>query len=111
MSDATNDRRAEFEAQLAEVRVKSGTAESEQRMMVVGLVLAIAGIVVAFAAFFASGSMSDQRDVTSAVTLAVAGLGLSVVGSAVYLRYSFGRFLRFWMLRMLYEQQAEDTAR
>ena len=33
---------------------------------------------------------------------------LSSVGGALFLRYSFGRFLRFWLLRMLYGQQADD---
>ena len=33
-------------------------------------------------------------------------LGLAVVGAAVFLRYSLARFLRFWLLRQLYEGQA-----
>jgi hypothetical protein len=33
-------------------------------------------------------------------------LGLSVAGAAVFLRYSLARFLRFWLLRQLYEGQA-----
>ena len=28
-----------------------------------------------------------------------------VFGMAVFLRYSLGRFLRFWLLRLIYEQQ------
>ena len=33
-------------------------------------------------------------------------LALAVVGAAVFLRYSLARFLRFWLLRQLYEGQA-----
>jgi hypothetical protein len=29
------------------------------------------------------------------------------VGAAVFLRYSLARFLRFWLLRQLYEGQAQ----
>jgi hypothetical protein len=32
-----------------------------------------------------------------------------VIGMALFLRYSIGRFLRFWLLRLIYEQQ-DDAA-
>ena len=110
MSEDGADRRAEFEARLDEVRVKGGTAESEQRAMVLGLVVAGLGVLVTLIAFFSSTSQSDTRDVISfGVVLGLVGVAVTIVGSAVYLRYAFGRFLRFWMLRMLYEQRADDT--
>jgi hypothetical protein len=34
-------------------------------------------------------------------------LALAVAGAAVFLRYSLARFLRFWLLRQLYEGQAQ----
>ena len=30
--------------------------------------------------------------------------GLTVVGAALFLRYSLGRYLRFWLLRLIYEE-------
>jgi hypothetical protein len=33
-------------------------------------------------------------------------LGVAVLGAAVFLRYSMARFLRLWLLRQLYESQA-----
>ena len=33
-------------------------------------------------------------------------LALAVAGAAVFLRYSLARFLRFWLLRQLYEGQS-----
>lgn len=103
MSDS--DRRAEFEAQLAEVRIKTGTAETEQRWMTVGMVLAVIGVIVAVVSAIASQGLADPRDIQNAIVFAVAGLSLSVLGGAVWLRYSVGRFMRFWMLRLIYEQQ------
>ena len=47
MSESPNDRRAEFEAKLADVRVKTGVAETEQRWLTVGLVTAGLGVAVA----------------------------------------------------------------
>ena len=43
--------------------------------------------------------------------LAIAGLAISVVGGFLFLRYSLAKFLRFWLLRQVYEQRAESTKR
>jgi hypothetical protein len=34
----------------------------------------------------------------------VLGLGVTIVGAALFLRYSLGRYLRFWLLRVVYEE-------
>jgi hypothetical protein len=108
MSESSSDRRAEFEAQLAEVRVKTGVAETEQRWLTLGLVAAGVGVALGVITMIVAGSKDDTRDILEMVILGLVGVSLTVVGSAVFLRYSFARFLRFWMLRLLYEQQAED---
>ncbi|MEA2703157.1 MAG: hypothetical protein QOD63_1102, partial [Actinomycetota bacterium] len=57
-------------------------------------------------AYASSGNLSDQRDVQTQTTLAVAGLALAVGGGFVFLRYSLGKFLRLWLLRQMYEGQS-----
>jgi hypothetical protein len=99
------DRRAQFEADIADIRVRTGTAAGEPRLTLVGAVLMVAGSAVALGAFLASGSIADTRDVLSTLILAVFGLCLVVAGAAVFLRFSLSRFLRFWLLRLIYEQQ------
>jgi hypothetical protein len=108
MSESSSDRRAEFEAQLAEVRVKTGVAETEQRWLTLGLVTAGVGVALGVIAMILAGGKDDTRDILEMVILGIVGMSLTIVGSAVFLRYSFARFLRFWMLRLLYEQQADD---
>ncbi len=102
------DRRAQFEADIAQIRVRTGTATSEPRWVILGGVLMVAGLAIALGSFFSSGSLSDTRDVLSTLILSVFGLAMAVVGAAVYLRFALSRFLRFWLLRLIYEQQ--DTA-
>ena len=99
------ERRQQFEADIAKVRIKTGGAAGEPRLIALGAVLMVAGAVVALVAFIVSGSQSDTRDVLSSVILALFGLSLGVIGLALFLRYSIGRFLRFWLLRLVYEQQ------
>jgi hypothetical protein len=99
------ERRQQFEADIAQVRVKTGGAAGEPRLIALGVVLMVVGAAVALIAFIVSGSQSDSRDVMSSIILGVLGLTISVIGAAVFLRYSLGRFLRFWLLRLVYEQQ------
>ena len=73
----------------------------------VGVVAMTAGVAVSLLAYQLSLSKDDQRDIQSLQILAVSMLALAVVGGAVFLRYSLARFLRFWLLRQLYEGQAQ----
>jgi hypothetical protein len=110
MSDDTTaqtaaGRREQFEEEIAAVRIRTGKAEAEQRWTVVGLVGMILGSAIALICYFASQGMSDSRDIFSTMILAVFGLTLVLLGGALFLRYSLARFLRFWLLRLIYEQQ------
>jgi hypothetical protein len=37
----------------------------------------------------------------------VFGLALVITGAALFARYSMTRFMRYWLIRMIYEQQAQ----
>jgi hypothetical protein len=71
-----------------------------------GAVAMGAGVVIAFVAYQLSLGKDDPRDISSLLILSVSMLALAVVGAAVFLRYSLARFLRFWLLRQLVEDQA-----
>ena len=100
-----NDRIERLKSDAAELNVKKG-AGRDGLWQVVGAVAMAAGVAVAFVAYQLSLAKDDQRDIQSLQILAVAMLALAVVGAAVFLRYSMARFLRFWLLRQLYEGQA-----
>jgi uncharacterized membrane protein YeaQ/YmgE (transglycosylase-associated protein family) len=104
----TADRRTAFEAEISRIQLKAGRASNERRFLVAGLGAMFVGVVVAFVAFLISTAMADTRDVISMSILAVFGLTLAVVGAAVFLRYALGRFFRFWLLRLIYEQRPAE---
>lgn len=64
------------------------------------------GLVGMFVAYQSSLGSSDPRDIQSLIILSLFMIGLVVAGAAVFLRYSLARFLRFWLLRQLYEGQS-----
>jgi uncharacterized membrane protein len=106
MTATTNERVERFKTEAAELNLKAGNANRDTMFQTVGFLAMVAGIVVAFLAFSASQGLSDQRDVQTQTTLAIAGLTLAVAGGFVFLRYSLGKFLRLWLLRQMYEGQA-----
>ena len=70
-------------------------------------------LAVAFGAYSASlnvtatpGTNVDLLDSNSYTPLAIAGLAISVTGGFIFLRYSLAKFMRFWLLRQVYEQRA-----
>jgi hypothetical protein len=100
-----NDRIERLRSDAAELKVgRSGARDG--LWQAVGALAMTAGVVIAFVAYQLSLAKDDQRDIQSLQILAVAMLALAVVGAAVFLRYSLARFLRFWLLRQLYEGQA-----
>ena len=100
-----NDRMERLKADAAELNVGRRPAR-DGLFQAAGAVAMGAGVVVGVVAYWLSLGKSDPRDITSLVILAVSMLALAVVGAAVFLRYSLARFLRFWLLRQLVEDQA-----
>jgi uncharacterized membrane protein len=103
---SSNTRIDQFRADVSEMKLKTGTAEREVALLIVGAVLMVVGVIGAFVTYQASLNQDDVRDVQSGVILAVTFLAVAVAGAAVFLRYSIARFLRLWLLRQLYEGQA-----
>lgn len=80
----------------------------DRTLLVVGAVLMGFGIVVAIYGYALShAAANDQRQQLDGITVGLIGVALSVVGGAMFLRYSIAQFLRFWLARFVYEQQAQ----
>ena len=115
-----NERIEEFKDEIASMKLKTGRAGRERALIGLSVVLMLAGAGVAIGAYAASlnvkitpGSNADVLDTNSYVTLAIAGLVISVVGGFMFLRYSLAAFLRYWLLRQSYEQRVaiDEAAR
>ena len=102
----TSDRMDQFKSDVSEMKLKTGTANRDSMLQLAGAVLMVAAVAVALITYSASLNQSDTRDVLSSGILAVAMLGVAVLGAAIFLRYSMAKFLRLWLLRQLYESQA-----
>jgi hypothetical protein len=117
MTATTPTRADQLRADAAAMKLKTDRAGREHVLQVVGIVLMVAGIAIAFAAYRSAlnvqatpGSNVDVLDSNAYGPLGMTGLATSVVGAAVFLRYSLADFFRWWLLRQSYELQAAAEA-
>jgi len=108
----SSDRTERFRADVAAMRLSDSNPSLERGLTILGWVLIAAGVVLAVmgiiidsgaATAYNTAGPAQQRD---AIVWAVGGVVFSVTGLALVVRYSFARFLRFWLARLIYEQQS-----
>tara|TARA_B110000014_G_C19997742_1_gene516985 strand:- start:473 stop:799 length:327 start_codon:yes stop_codon:yes gene_type:complete len=106
-----NERVVEFKDELDKLKIKSGSSDREKLYQFFGGALMIAGIGLTFIAYFVAGSQDsgdlviDDLEHNEHIVLAIAGIAVTIVGAAIFLRYSLTRFFRFWLLRQIYENK------
>ena len=70
-----------------------------------GLIL---GVLLILAAYWtSSGSKYVADQIPMLISGGILGLGLAVIGVGLFIRFSLARLLRFWLARMVVEQQAQ----
>ncbi len=106
----TDNRIDQFKSDVAGLKVKTNRGRRDSTLQILGLVLMIVGVVVAFIVYQSSTNEGDARNIQSETILAITMLGLSVIGAAVYIVAALARFFRLWLLRQVYEGQ-ENVAR
>lgn len=105
--EAGTPRLAEFEAELRRMKVRSSSPDAEARLLAAGVVLMPVGLVLVLVGWFgASGTTEFSSQVPYLLSGGVLGLGLTIVGAALFLRYSLARYLRFWLLRLVFEERS-----
>lgn len=97
------DRAQRFREDVARLRARTDATAVERRMLRAGWALMALGVALCVVAWFASMSQAYLEDQVESIVLAISGAALTIAGAAVFLRYSLGRFLRVWLLRLLYE--------
>ena len=103
--ETTGDRIDQFKADVNDMKLKTGSAGRDRSFQIIGFLLMVAGIVIAFLSWVSARNQAADIEVITLVCLSAAGLGLTVAGAAIFLRYSLAAFLRMWLLRNLYEGQ------
>jgi hypothetical protein len=101
----TDNKIDEFRVAVAGLKLKTGRQRVDTVLQVVGAILMVGGFVAGLITYEVSLSQSSSLNLQSEQILAVVWVSVVVIGAALFVCGSLARFLRFWMLRQLYEGQ------
>jgi len=94
----------------AKLKVTGGMANPERLAGKWGIGLTIFGFVVAVIAWWSAFNAGNFESIFRSQIVGVIGIGISIVGIVIWIRNSLTRYLRFWVIRLVYEQR-EQTDR
>jgi len=107
-TNPTNPRIDQFRAEVADLDIKTPADKSERNYLVVGIVLLVVGLGLIFAGYWgASGTALLAEQIPYVLSGGFLGVGVMVVGAAMFVRYSLSRYLRYWLIRTIYEERAQ----
>ena len=109
MTDTPSSTAADrLESGVADLHVPEPSADTEALLLKLGVGLPVVGVVLILLGWWnASGSKYVADQVPMLISGGILGLGLAVVGLGLFLRFSLGRIMRFWLARFVVEQQAQ----
>jgi len=110
----TNDRVApsarmeEFQREVADMKIRGQDTGPEGRLLLVGVGAMAAGLVMILFGWFSASGTSNTADQLSFIAGgSLGGVGVAVVGGALYVRAAMSRYLRYWLVRLVYEQREQ----
>ena len=118
MSDTSDSSRLEeFHQEVGQLRASGGRANPDRWVFRIGLILTIVGLAFTVISFIMTGRPYDTESGTQhlsnhldLVISAIFGLSLTFIGLVMITVSSFKRFMRYWLVRLIYEYR-EQTDR
>lgn len=105
---STSNPAERLHANVSEIHVPEPSADTETLLVKLGIGLPLLGIVlILFAWYNASGTAYAADQIPMLISGGLLGLGLVIVGLGLFVRFSLARILRFWLARLVVEQQAQ----
>src|ERR1700759_4914110 len=105
--DEQPERVKQFTEEIGEMKLKASSSDNERRLLVLGILAAVAGLALTIIGGLQVQNTSDPVQQTSALaTGTYLGIALLIAGAALFVRYSLSRYLRFWLIRLVWESRA-----
>jgi hypothetical protein len=95
--------------EIAQLRVKASGRDLV--LLRLGAALLVVGPLLTIAGYLQSSQAANAMFQNDAIIIALVGVTTAMVGATLFLRYSLGEFLRFWMARILAEQHRPPVMR
>jgi hypothetical protein len=109
-TELSSERLAQFQDEVAKLKVTGGGANPERLGAQWGIGLTIVGFVVAIVAYWSALDSKNTNTQLRSQIIAIIGIGLALVGIVIWVRNSMTRYLRYWIIRLVYEQREQTDA-
>src|SRR5690242_4090131 len=94
----------QFKQEIADMRLRDPSTARDRLLLRTGIALMAIGVGFTVVGYFLSHTTKDVLQQNDAQVSAMIGIAITIVGAALFLRYSIAQFLRFWLARLTYEQ-------
>jgi hypothetical protein len=101
------ERVEQFKTEIAEMNLRDPSTTRDRQLLRLGVGLLVVGIAVGIYAYSLSHGTNDPLQQRDAIVVGLIAVTVSIAGAALFVRYSIAQFLRFWIARLTYEQQAQ----
>jgi hypothetical protein len=101
------DRAERFKAEVADMKLRDPATSVDRLLTRLGLVGLAGGVAMGVIAYFVSHGTTNPLQQRDAIVLGLLAVTLALVGGALWLKATLAGFLRFWIARICYEQQAQ----
>jgi uncharacterized membrane protein YidH (DUF202 family) len=96
----------QFQTEVEHLKVSGGKANPERNGRALGAVLMAVGLILGVYAYFGlSHNTTDPLQQGDATVMGLLGVGLTVVGTGIFVVFSLTRYFRYWLVRLIYEQR------
>jgi len=102
---SASPRLQEFQSEVRDLKVSGGRANPERTGKILGGLLMLVGLVLTIIGYFSSHGTTDPLAQSDAQLVAMIGLAVTVIGTGLYVVFSLTRYLRYWLVRLIYEQR------
>jgi hypothetical protein len=95
----------QFQSEVDQLKVTGGRANPERVWMILGGLAMIAGLVITLISWTSTHNTTSNLEIADYNALGNFGLALTIAGGAVFLVMSLRRYLRYWLIRLIFEQR------
>ena len=105
----TNQNRVdEFRQEIADMNIRTPADETERVWLLAGMgCVGAAVVVIAWTWWQVSGVAQLNQQTPYLASGGLLAVLLTIVGAALFVRYSMTRYLRFWLVRYIYEDRSQ----
>jgi hypothetical protein len=106
MTNETNPRLQEFQAQVDDLKLAGGKANPERTAVRLSVVLFVVAVIIEIRAYVGSTGTENEFAQNDYLILAVLGVVVALGAVALFIRASLTRYFRYWLVRLVYEDRA-----